>query len=230
MNTNETQLLYGEGVGPRTERVVEQVEVVKTLYASTPSCRLGVVGLTPGSGATFVALAVATAIRAKGIMPTVKEMYAEEIREIAGQSAEKVLQQGGLVTICDFSGIDGRKEWREQLKEMNKIVLVIDPLPSKIVKGFELYRKIKASGIEVVPIINKMQREVRLQEIKEVFQSKDIFEIPFVMWEYIYTAEKKAILAADIGFVQRQIKAPMERLLKNLLPKEILKLAPVVVE
>ncbi len=200
MKQNATEVLYGTGSrGQKT--IVEKVEVIKEVYTSLPRCHIGIVGLTAGAGATFVSLTLAKAISFGGVLPSVVQLWSDDIGETSGVNIGK---DNTPVVIYDFSaGTD--EQIVGKIQDMDQIIIVIDPLPSKIVKGFDLYEKIIAAWETVAPqksrifgdpavlneqrsslgtvlnedkegrnvliAINKCHNEIRIKDLEKIFSS-----------------------------------------------------------
>lgn len=119
---------------------------------------------------------------------------------------------------------EAKKPWIGE-DGVDSLIIMIDPMPSKIVRGYECFQSIRAVRSDCVFVLNRTHKEVRRREIKDIFKMRKLYEIPFIEPAYIYTAERKSIPAADICFVRKQLDIPIQRILRRVLPVEILKLA-----
>lgn len=122
------------------------------------------------------------------------------------------------VTVCDFSSFNKVDEIKSLLIQMDKLIVIIDALPSKIVKSYDTLKELENLGIEMIFIINKDCRNISEKEIGNALniEKHQIFKIPMVETKYIYDSEYRGKLAYDISFVKKSLEKPLKHLIKIL--------------
>ena len=124
----------------------------------------------------------------------------------------------GDIILCDISapGIlsgagqhKGRDALLAILVDLDHIICVFDPLPSRLlasVQAAEACRAASASGIPVTYLLNKLNAGVNLREVTRFTGIKDFLAFPAVPAEAVYTAEYACRSLAP------ELSAPLSRL------------------
>lgn len=92
------------------------------------------------------------------------------------------------VSIFDFSSVDETKTI-SCLSEMDEIYLVIDPLPTKLISSAAYIEKLCLLFPSAKILVNKMNKGVHKNELRNFLGHSKIKEIPFYPPEEIYRAE-----------------------------------------
>ncbi|MDO5332282.1 MAG: hypothetical protein Q4E99_06335, partial [Bacillota bacterium] len=87
----------------------------------------------------------------------------------------------------DFSGVDEGLVL-SLISEMDEAYIVIDPLPSKLLKSARFIEKLKLSYPKAVFVVNRMNKGVHKPELKK-FLGTDFIEVPAYPIDQIYGAE-----------------------------------------
>lgn len=144
------------------------------------------------------------------------------------------------VTLMDMGWIivqSGGKGVSYMLREFDTLLVVIDPLPQEVEANIESLRyleEVRKQGTDVIYIINKMNKEVRLNnelgvDTKTEFrlinemETKKAIQVPHVQPEFMYKAQFIQKLPFEINEVKEQLDKPMHELIKAVLPKVKLK-------
>lgn len=93
----------------------------------------------------------------------------------------------------DFSGVD-ENICISLLSEMNQAFLVIDPLPSKLLKAASFIEKVKLVYPNCVFVINKMNKGVHKAELTRFLGGGKIEEYPAKALDKLYAAEYNCVL------------------------------------
>ena len=122
----------------------------------------------------------------------------------------------GDVIICDM----GSEIKISRLDEMDKIICVVDPMPSRLIGSRTVYQKLKEEehkGKEIIWIINKANGGINKKCFREYIKIKKPITIPLIRPEHFYTAEYNC----RIPFEQREIKSKVrnqfEEIVKHII-------------
>jgi len=274
MTLLEQQGEYSKGI--MTRKICRQEEEGR--YPKIEKCRIGIIGLTEGAGASFVTLALAKAISGYGLVPAVVELGKGGIYESLGMAerfagreffsfhqalhenrkirnrsnfdeginwalrgpgedhidlgATKMMRlmdniQGEAV-LCDFSGLDidsvHSTLMKELLTDMESLVLVIDPLPSKLMKGYSTLARLSRISDSLTVVVNKYNRGVNRAEMLKLLKVRKPLYLPYVAPEEIYEAEYRCRIVSGSGPAGKLLNGPVKDLLKRAVPPDILRL------
>ena len=122
----------------------------------------------------------------------------------------------GDVIICDM----GSEIKISRLDEMDKIICVVDPMPSRLIGSRVVYQNLKEEehkGKEIIWIINKANGGINKKCFREYMKIKKPITIPLIRPEHFYTAEYNC----RIPFEQREIKSKVrnqfEEIVKHII-------------
>lgn len=119
----------------------------------------------------------------------------------------------GTVVLFDLSG--NCEELPSYFPFMDQVIAVIDPLPSKMLKGYRMLCSVKsyeASGGDVVYVINRDNKGVNHREMRDYLKVRELCSIPMVGQESIYTAEYNCKIPYSITAVKGQITEPIRKI------------------
>ncbi len=120
----------------------------------------------------------------------------------------------GDVVLCDFSGDQILN--RQMLQDMDQIIAVIDPIPSKMLEGYQLLHRIKDmeqnNEADVIYVINKFNRGVNRRQMLNYLNIKNPVIIPLVKTEIIYTAEYNC----KIPYTLSEVKSVLQKSLTEI--------------
>ena len=111
----------------------------------------------------------------------------------------------GEIRIFDFQAED---EWNPLLLDMDWIVVVVDPLPSKLIrskKRFHFLKKLELSGCKVIWVVNRNNPGVSLRQVKAYLKTNQAVLIPDFGSEIIYRSEYSCKFAWENGEIQRKM-------------------------
>jgi hypothetical protein len=123
----------------------------------------------------------------------------------------------GNVILYDFSGCD--KDYQSFLELMDQIIVIIDPLPSKMLEGYQTLCRLKAfeiSGGEVIYTVNKHNKGINQREMHDFLKIRNPYIIPMVSMENIYTAEYTCKIPYSLGEVKSILYEPIRKIAEQL--------------
>ena len=141
----------------------------------------------------------------------------EELSLSFEQKMRLVCNAKGDILICDFSG--GVEADLQLLQSMDQIIVVIDPLPSRMLKGYDLLCRLKAlelKQLEMLYVINKFNRGVNRGQMADFLNLKNPVFIPMIHTESIYTAEYNCKIPYTLSEVKKVMKEPMRQIVSLL--------------
>ena len=89
----------------------------------------------------------------------------------------------------------------EVLPEMDEVMLVVDPLPGRLLLGEERLRRVLMEYPDARIIVNKMNAGVHRAELRRFLGNARTTEIPFIDPPLIYRAEYSCVLPAELPAV-----------------------------
>ncbi len=115
--------------------------------------------------------------------------------------------------IFDCSGLDF-ETCLNLLAEADVPIVVIDPLPSKLVENRDFLEKIRINLPDANLLVNKMNNGVHRAELVRYLGTKLFFSIPSVPLEYIYKAEYNSILISELNETKTLLSQTQDMLYK----------------
>ncbi|MGI6727389.1 MAG: hypothetical protein ACOX4P_02355 [Anaerovoracaceae bacterium] len=122
--------------------------------------------------------------------------------------------QGDFI-LCRLNGLLGEELWR-LLWEMDRVLVVIDPLPSKMIESYELLCALKVSELPIIYIVNKFNPGVNRKELLNYLKLKKLMFFPMIDQREIYGAEYMCKAIYDMPDAKKQLKKPVEDLIKEI--------------
>ena len=127
----------------------------------------------------------------------------------------------GDVVICDF----GSDEKRELYSDMDEIICVIDPMPSKLLGASEIISYIKSmqlKGQNVIYIINKDNPGVNRRELADFLRIRDTYTIPFIDASLIYSSQYNCEIPAGNPKISKIINKVFEKIISDCLHSNVI--------
>jgi hypothetical protein len=124
----------------------------------------------------------------------------------------------GDVILCDLSGEAEPED--ELLMSMDQIIVLIDPLPSKMLEGYQVLCNLKFLETErgdMIYVINKMNRGVNRRQLLHFLKIKKPVFLPLVNPECIYTAEYNCKIPYTVSEVKHALQSPLGEIAATLL-------------
>ncbi len=122
----------------------------------------------------------------------------------------------GNVIISKISSTSEEQLW-EILHDMDRVLVVIDPMPSMMLAGHDLLCRLRTSGLSLIYAVNKMNGGVSHRELINYLQLKKVFYIPMIAPEILYSAEYSCRFPFEIPAVKSRIKSSLEDIANEIL-------------
>ena len=118
----------------------------------------------------------------------------------------------GDVLLCDLpSAVLG-----SLVSDMDILICVIDPLPSRLLAGesfIEEIKKLEANGKKLVWVINKYNAGINKRELAGFLRLRETAQFPLIPGELIYGAEYTCRLPASVREISLLINDSLEKIL-----------------
>lgn len=151
-----------------------------------------------------------------------------DLRLSTNNMQRMISNMAGDIILCDFSGLhiqDAKEVFiLDILKEMDALIVVIDPLPSKLIPAHSELYIIGKEFKDVIYVINKNNRGININEMMRFLKVKKPILMPLVAQEELYAAEYCCEIAYSNYAVKRVLKPPIREIMKRAIPPEILRL------
>lgn len=122
----------------------------------------------------------------------------------------------GEVCVFDF---EAEVQWNHLLMDMDLIVVVVDPLPSRLIHSkerFAFLKKLELSGCNVVWLVNRDNSGVNLRQLKSYLKTNQITRIPIFSAETVYQCEYSCKFPWENGEIHRKMLEIYTLLFQNL--------------
>jgi Flp pilus assembly CpaE family ATPase len=122
----------------------------------------------------------------------------------------------GDIVLCDLSGCE--EEELTLIQHMDQIIFVIDPLPSGILKGYDLFQRLNTmmKDEKIIYVINKFNKGVNRRELQGFLQIKKPIFMPMVNYQSIYTAEYLCKIPYSMDDIRSTIKDQLALIVDRL--------------
>lgn len=242
-------------------------EPAVSAYTAMDKLKVGIVGMSPHAGASFLAACLAKFLGLAGNHPAVVELGPGHLYDSLGMDkhfagreyckffggAEKgaslrgkgniedginwVLKSpeewkvhlngmqklglinavGGNVILCDISCED--EDCFQLLQYMDKVIVVIDPLPSKMLSGYGFLQSLKAlnsPGKTNLYVINKYNRGINRRELADFVKVEKPVYLPMIKQETIYALEYSCRNPYGLPEVKMILEKPLREIATRL--------------
>lgn len=115
--------------------------------------------------------------------------------------------------ICD---ITQDTEFEEIFKEMDVLIFVIDPLPSKLIASYNqlcYMKKMQLEGKKIIWVINKYNDGINTREFYDFIKIKHYVKVPFVSQEQIYLAEYNCKIPYCMKSIAESVTEPIRQVI-----------------
>lgn len=123
----------------------------------------------------------------------------------------------GDFLLCDLSGLKKEEQLWQTLSQMDFVILVVDPLPSRLLMGQAVLEQLRDRKVKPLLLVNKNNGGVRSRELKRFLMGEAFISIPFLPPEPIYRAEYGCKPPFRIPELQALLEGPISRLCRMLI-------------
>lgn len=122
------------------------------------------------------------------------------------------IQKGRLISaakgeVCIFD-IEADDEWNHLLLDMDMIVVITDPLPSRMIcraERFKRLKKMELSGHKILWVVNRMNDGVNKRQVRSYLKTSQIIWIPLFSADKIYQCEYNCRFIWKDAEIKREI-------------------------
>ena len=120
----------------------------------------------------------------------------------------------GDIVICDIEALSG---YRDLVKDLDLLIAVIDPLPSKLIPAAKELRYLfeLSEEQEIIFVVNKMNDGVLKRELDSFLKLKSYESLPYITPEPLYKAEYNCALP----YSRREVREALEPFIKLIVNK-----------
>ncbi len=115
---------------------------------------------------------------------------------------------------CNTSDSSVADQWESLVDEMDVLIFVIDPMPSRLLAGYSLFSRARAleeKGKKIIWIINKYNDGINKKECLAYLRIKTYGVIPLIQQEKFYTSEYNCRLPYHL----KELNLPLAELAKK---------------
>ncbi len=159
--------------------------------------------------------------RINWILPTPEDI--EKDRLLSENDALRLVNNApGDVIICDLSALlpqGGGQEENSLLSDMDELVCVIDPLPSKLLASEDVLEYLKClemSGKKIVWVVNKYNSGINKRDLAGFLRLRETTQFPLVGGELIYSAEYTCRLPYSVREINELLHEAVEKIMLRL--------------
>lgn len=120
----------------------------------------------------------------------------------------------GDFIVCDL----GSEFYAESMEEMDALVGVIDPLPSKLMAAKKLFHQIRLEelgGRRIFWVVNKNNHGVNNRLLKRFLKLKNPITIPLIPEEWFYVAQYHCRLPFEQSEIKKETRMQIEELVNH---------------
>ncbi|MCI9476052.1 hypothetical protein AALA22_13460 [Anaerovoracaceae bacterium 41-7] len=138
------------------------------------------------------------------ILPT--PWILEQGKDLDGVQQARLIQSAkGEICIFDFAA---EQSWDSHLPDMDKLIIVADPMPSKLIRHKERFQRLKTielSGIAADWVVNRSNSGVSRRQIAAYLKNRKLLWIPQFAPELFYADE----FACRFSWENKEIKSKL---------------------
>ncbi|MDR3242387.1 MAG: hypothetical protein LBT34_00470 [Clostridiales Family XIII bacterium] len=144
------------------------------------------------------------------------------------QLSRLVNNVAGEVILCDFSArlsfgetdeVARNLGMKRLLSDMDVILAVVDPMPSKLMGGYkrlELLKTFACAGKNIVYVINKDNRGVNDRELTGFLKAKRLLRLPLASVAEQYEAEYNCRVSGCLPDTRKMLDAKLARIVESI--------------
>ena len=122
----------------------------------------------------------------------------------------------GDIIICDITWDESTEEI---LKEMDYVVAVIDPMPSKLIFGYERLCMLKKNDLregKTLWVVNKYNDGINKREFNDFVKLKKEITVPWIENELFYNSEYNCKIPYSTQRIYNKLKQPVNDMIYRL--------------
>lgn len=122
----------------------------------------------------------------------------------------------GDIIICDF---EIHSQMMELLVDMDVLIVVIDPMPSSLLAGFQMLaycKSLEEKGRRIFWVINKDNGGINKRELHQFLKLKELYYIPLIKGDELYSAEYNCLLPISSRQIRIALENPLNKIIKSI--------------
>jgi len=122
--------------------------------------------------------------------------------------------QGDFI-VCDISECENSEDY---LHDMDFVIYVIDPMPSRMIAGYPFMQEVKHlefKGKKVIWLVNKYNAGINKRDLISFLKIKRYYTIPFISADNFYSAEFNCKIPYEVKGIHDIVKDILEKIIKN---------------
>lgn len=121
----------------------------------------------------------------------------------------------GDMILCKVKGVREEDLWK-LLWDMDRLLVIIDPLPSKLLAGHKLLCALRTSGLPIIYAVNKMNPGVSRKELQSYLKLRTIHYLPLIDPAIVYSAEYSCRFLYHLTPIKSKMNDPVRNLLQDI--------------
>jgi len=122
----------------------------------------------------------------------------------------------GDIIICDF---EIHSQMMELLADMDVLIVVIDPMPSSLLAGFQMLaycKSLEEKGRRIFWVVNKDNGGINKRELHQFLKLKELYYIPLIKGDELYSAEYNCLLPVSSRQIRIALENPLTKIIKSI--------------
>jgi len=122
----------------------------------------------------------------------------------------------GDIIICDF---EIHSQMMELLSDMDVLIVVIDPMPSSLLAGFQMLaycKSLEEKGRRIFWVVNKDNGGINKRELHQFLKLKELYYIPLIKGDELYSAEYNCLLPVSSRQIRIALENPLNKIIKSI--------------
>jgi len=134
-----------------------------------------------------------------------------------GRAVKLLYSLPGDVAFVDFSAMK-EADMLYLLEDMDQLVAVVDPMPSKLLEGYEMIHRLKICKKPVVWTVNRWTDQIEGKELRKILgNERRMVAIPEVPRGFLYQGEYAGVGMIEHQQIRRLMAPGMEEIIKRLM-------------
>ena len=133
-----------------------------------------------------------------------------------GRAVKLLYSLPGDVAFVDFSSVN-EADILYLLEDMDHLVAVVDPLPSKLIEGYERIYRLKLCKKPVLWVVNRWTEQINARELKKVLgNDRSWIALPEIPRGLLYQEEYEGCGVVEHPKIRQMMAPAMEEIIRRL--------------
>jgi len=147
---------------------------------------------------------------------TVNNQDKESYSQRNSNNLRMIHHAAGDIISCDF---EMHGQVMELLPDMDVLIVVIDPMPSSLLAGFQMLaycKSLEEKGHRIFWIVNKDNGGINKRELHQFLKLKELHYIPLIKGDELYSAEYNCLLPISSRQIRIALESPLNKIIKSI--------------